>query len=138
MVDQAFQPRLDEGVVRCYMAGNRCAGFGHHKVKALVETPTARAGAGPRLYTSNADPRFQRLRRLMENEWTPQLISLLDIARSDLPAIWDADFMLGAVQSDGSDSYVLGEINVSSVHPYPIEAPAEIARRIADRFQLKL
>lgn len=138
VIDQPFQARLSEGVVRCYMAGDRCAGFGHHKVKALVDSPAGRAGAGPRLYTSNAEPRFQRLRRLMEDEWTPQLTSLLDIARGDLPAIWDADFMLGPVQTDGSDSYVLGEINVSSVHPYPDEAPAEIARRVADRLQLKL
>lgn len=138
VIDQPFQPRLSEGVVRCYMAGDRCAGFGHHKVKALIDSPAGRAGAGPRLYTSNAEPRFQRLRRLMEDEWTPQLTSLLDIARGDLPAIWDADFMLGPVQTDGSDSYVLGEINVSSVHPYPDEAPAEIARRVADRLQLKL
>ncbi|MBR0914330.1 Cj0069 family protein [Bradyrhizobium japonicum] len=137
VIDQAFQSRLSEGVVRCYMAGDRCAGFGYHKVKALVDSP-ARSEAGPRLYTSNADPRFQRLRRLMEDEWTPQLTSLLDIARGDLPAIWDADFMLGPVKADGSDSYVLGEINVSSVHPYPNEAPAEIARRVADRLQLKL
>ncbi|WP_431014889.1 Cj0069 family protein [Bradyrhizobium pachyrhizi] len=138
VIDQPFQPRLSEGVVRCYMAGDRCAGFGHHKVKALVDSPAARAEAGPRLYTSNADPRFQRLRRLMEDEWTPQLTSLLDIARGDLPAIWDADFMLGPVQADGNDGYVLGEINVSSVHPYPDEAPAEIARRVADRLRLKL
>ena len=138
VIDQAFQPRLSEGVVRCYMAGDRCAGFGHHKVKALIETPAARSEAGPRLDTPNADPRFQQLRRLMEDEWTPQLTSLLEIARDDLPAIWDADFMLGPVQADGSDSYVLGEINVSSVHPYPNEAPAEIARRIAARLQLKL
>lgn len=136
VIDQAFQPRLSEGVVRCYMAGERCAGFGYHKVKALVEAPAARSEAGPRQYTSKADPRFQRLRRLMEDEWTPQLTSLLDIARDDLPAIWDADFMLGPAQADGSDSYVLGEINVSSVHPYPSEAPTEIARRVADRLQL--
>ncbi|MCK1624196.1 Cj0069 family protein [Bradyrhizobium sp. 160] len=138
VVDQPFQPRLSEGVVRCYMAGDRCAGFGHHKVKALVDSPAARSEAGPRLYSSNADPRFQRLRRLMEDEWTPQLTSLLEIARGDLPIIWDADFMLGPVQTDGSNSYVLGEINVSSVHPYPDEAPAEIAKRVADRLQGKL
>jgi hypothetical protein len=73
----------------------------------------------------------------MEDEWTPQLTSLLDIARGDLPAIWDADFMLGPVQADGSDSYVLGEINVSSVYPFPEEAPAEIARHVVDRSRLK-
>jgi len=138
VIDQPFQARLSEGVVRCYMAGERCAGFGYHKVKALVEAPAARAEAGPRLYTSNADPRFQRLRGLMEDEWMPQLMSLLDIPRSDLPMIWDADFMLGPPGADGADSYVLGEINVSSVFPIPDEASAEIARRVADRLQTKL
>ncbi|MEK9278573.1 Cj0069 family protein [Bradyrhizobium sp. ISRA442] len=138
VIDQPFQTRLSEGVVRCYMAGDRCAGFGHHKVKALVEALAARAEAGPRLYTSKSHPRFQRLRRLMEDEWTPQLMSSLDIPISDLPMIWDADFMLGPPGTDGTDSYVLGEINVSSVFPIPDEAPAEIARRVADRLQSKL
>jgi hypothetical protein len=138
VIDQPFQPRLSEGVVRCYMAGDRCAGFGHHKVKALVDEPAARAEAGRRLYTSSAEARFQRLRRLMEDQWTPQLASLLDIPRRDLPMIWDADFMLGPPGGDGTDSYVLGEINVSSVFPMPDEAPAEIARRVAERLRSKL
>jgi hypothetical protein len=138
VIDQPFQARLSEGVVRCYMAGDRCAGFGHQKVKALLDEPAARAEAGRRLYTSNADPRFQHLRRLVEDEWTPQLTSLLDIPRRDLPMIWDADFMLGPPGHDGSDSYVLGEINVSSVFPIPDEASTEIARRVADRLRSKL
>ena len=138
VIDQPFQARLSEGVVRCYMAGDRCAGFGHQKVKALVDTPAARVAAGGRLYTSKADPRFQRLRRFMEDEWTLQLTSLLDIPRRDLPMIWDADFMLGPPGADGTDSYVLGEINVSSVFPMPDEAPAEIARRVGDRLVSKL
>src|SRR5262249_30900676 len=133
VIDQPFQARLNEGVVRCYMAGDRCAGFGHQKVKALVDAPAARAEAEQRLYTFNAAPRSQRLRRLMEDECTPQLISLLDIPRRALPMIWDADFMLGPPSADGTDSYVLGEINVSSVFPIPDEAPAEVARRVADR-----
>jgi len=137
VIDQPFQARLSEGVVRCYMVGDRCAGFGQQKVKALVDAPAARAEAGPRRYTFNGDPRFQRLRRLMEDEWMPQLTSLLNIPRRDLPMIWDADFMLGPPGAEGSDSYVLGEINVSSVYPYPDEAPAEIARRVADRLQCK-
>jgi hypothetical protein len=138
VIDQPFQSRLSEGVVRCYMAGDRCAGFGYQKVRALVEAPAARAEAGPRLYTSKADSRFQRLRRLMEGEWTPQLTSLLDIPRRDLPMIWDADFMLGPPGTDGTDSYVLGEINVSSVFPIPDEASADIARRVVDRLRSTL
>ena len=54
-------------------------------------------------------------------------------ADRSLPLIWDADFMLGPPGADGTDSYVLGEINVSSVFPIPAEASAEIARRVADR-----
>ena len=138
VVDQPFQARLTEGVVRCYMAGDRCAGFGHQKVKALVDATTARTEAGKRLYTSNSDPRFQRLRRLMEDEWTPQLTSLLNIAQGDLPMIWDADFMLGPRGADGNDSYVLGEINASSVFPIPDEAPAEITRQVAGRLRSKV
>jgi hypothetical protein len=71
----------------------------------------------------------------MEEEWTLQLTSLLGVKRSDLPMIWDADFMLGHKRADGTDSYVLGEINVSSVFPIPDAAPAEIASRVADRLR---
>lgn len=135
VIDQPFQRRLTEGVVRCYMAGDRCAGFGSQKVKALVDDENARGEAGPRGYSSNTDSRFQRLRRLMEDEWIPDLTRLLDIARGDLPMIWDADFMLGTPDADGADTYVLGEINVSSVFPFPDEAPALIAARVADRLR---
>src|SRR5262249_17675537 len=95
VIDQPFQTRLSEGVVRCYMGGDRRAGCGQQKVKALAAPPAPRAEAGPRLYTSKAEPRFQRLRRLMEDEWTPQLTSLLAIPPRNLPMIWDADLMLG-------------------------------------------
>jgi hypothetical protein len=135
VIDQPFQARLNEGVVRCYMAGDRCAGFGYQKVKALVDSPAARAEAGPRRYSSKSEPRFQHLRRLMEDKWTPQLMSLLDISPRDLPMIWDADFMLGPAGADGSESYVLGEINVSSVFPIPDEAAVDIARGVADRLK---
>jgi hypothetical protein len=74
----------------------------------------------------------------VEDEWTPQLTSALDIPRRDLPMIWDADFMLGAAGADGTDSYMLREINVSSVFPMPDEASAEIACRVADRLRSKL
>jgi hypothetical protein len=60
---------------------------------------------------------------------------LLDIPRHDLPMIWDADFMLGPPRVDGADTYVLGEINASSVFPIPGEAAVEIARRVADRLR---
>ena len=133
VVDQPFQPRLGEGVVRCYMAGDRCAGFGYHKVKALVDSPDARSEAGPRLYTSNADSRFQRLRRLMEDDWTAGMMKTLDIDEGSLPVIWDADFLYGPKDTAGADTYVLCEINASSCFAIPEEAPAAIARTVKQR-----
>jgi hypothetical protein len=37
IIDQPFQPRLPDGMIRCYMAGDRVAGFGHQYIKALIE-----------------------------------------------------------------------------------------------------
>ena len=50
-----------------------------------------------------------------------------------LPIIWDADFLYGPRSAAGEDTYVLCEINVSSVMPIPDQAPAEIARLARER-----
>jgi hypothetical protein len=71
----------------------------------------------------------------MESEWTPQMMQLLDIDAESLPIIWDADFLYGPRTPAGEDSYVLCEINISSVFPFPEQAPPEIARRVLDRLQ---
>jgi len=131
LVDQAYQPRLPEGMIRCYMAGGRLAGFGHHLVRALA--PADAGPGGPRLYSGPADPRFQRLRALMEEQWTPGLVQTLGLPPDDLPVIWDADFLLGPHDAAGQDTYVLCEINVSSVFPMPEEGPAALARTLRDR-----
>lgn len=131
LVDQAYQSRLPEGMIRAYMAADRVAGFGHHLVRALA--PADVGPGGPRLYSGPDDPRFQRLRRLMEDEWTPGLLAALSLTADDLPVIWDADFLLGAPDDEGRDTYVLCEINVSSVFPIPAEAPAALAQALCAR-----
>jgi hypothetical protein len=68
------------------------------------------------------------LRTRMESEWTPQMMQLLDIDAESLPIIWDADFLYGPRDATGQDTYVLCEINVSSVFPFPEQAAPEIAR----------
>jgi uncharacterized protein DUF6815 len=73
----------------------------------------------------------------MEQAWTPELARILDIERADLPTIWDADFLLGPKDKAGEDSYVLCEINVSSVFPIPDEAPGAIAATLARAFKLR-
>ena len=46
VIDQPSQARLSEGVVRCYMACGRCAGFGHQKVKATHRMRAPRPDRG--------------------------------------------------------------------------------------------
>jgi hypothetical protein len=67
-------------------------------------------------------PEAQRLKFKMESEWLPELQQLLKIERVQLPVLWDADFFLGPKLPSGEDSYVLCEINVSSVAPFPDSA----------------
>jgi hypothetical protein len=44
-----------------------------------------------------------------------------------MPVIWDADFLYGPRTATGDDSYVLCEINVSAVWPYPETANRQLA-----------
>ena len=75
---------------------------------------------------------FRQLRDKMENEWVPGMQALLDIPTALLPALWDADFLYGPKIEDGRDTYVLCEINVSSVAPYPDSAAPKVAAAALD------
>jgi hypothetical protein len=93
----------------------------------VVECFAITAGpAGRRLYSGPTDPRFQELKGILERDWIPQMADLLALSLVDLPVIWDADFLLGPKTAAGSDSYLLCEINASSVFPIPEEAPDAI------------
>jgi hypothetical protein len=138
VVDQPFQPRLPDGMIRCYMGADKVVGFGHQFIKALIPPPregtdSAAAQPGPRImHPASAEP-FQALKTKMETEWTPQMMAALEIDAASLPIIWDADFLYGPRTVSGEDTYVLCEINVSSVFAIPDQAPAEIARLVATR-----
>ncbi|HWD58687.1 MAG TPA: Cj0069 family protein [Stellaceae bacterium] len=138
IVDQVFQPRLPEGMIRCYMAADKVAGFGHQLIKALIPPPpegpdAPAAQPGPRIMHGPDAAPFHALRQRMEEEWVPQMLALLEIERGALPVIWDADFLYGPRTAAGEDSYVLCEINVSSCFALPDEAPAAIARLALER-----
>ena len=132
IIDQAFQPRLPEGMIRCYMAQGEVAGFGHQLIKALIPPPVSEgpeaAQPGPRIMHPPDAPAFAALRRMMEAEWTPAMQRVLDIDTASLPALWDADFLYGPRTADGEDTYVLCEINVSAVSPYPDSAAPRVAQ----------
>jgi hypothetical protein len=131
ILDQAFQPRLPEGMIRVYMTHNEVMGFGQQLIKALIP-PDPSAGPeaaqpGPRIMHPPDAPPFRALRDQVESEWVPGLQALLDIPTAALPALWDADFLYGPRTNDGADTYVLCEINVSSVAPYPDSAAPKVA-----------
>jgi hypothetical protein len=132
MIDQIYQRRLSEGMVRCYLVRDRVAGFGEQLVNALYP---AEQGApadsapqpGPRLYYPPTRADFQRLKDRLEREWLDQLCGIIGIEKAQLPILWDADFLFGEKSADGADTYVLCEINVSSVYPFPDDALGPLA-----------
>ena len=91
--------------------------------------------SGPRIMHGAEAAPFRALRALMETEWTPQMMKMLGIDAASLPIIWDADFLYGPRTVAGGDTYVLCEINVSSVFAIPDQAPAAIARLVAERLK---
>jgi hypothetical protein len=133
LIDQPFQPRLPDGMIRCYMGTDKVVGFGHQFIKALIPPPpegpdSPAAQPGPRIMHGPDAAPFQALRAKMETEWTPQMMEVLGIDHRSLPIIWDADFLYGPQTASGEDRYVLCEINVSSCFAIPEQVPAAIAR----------
>lgn len=122
MIDQAWQGRLAEGMVRAYLVEDRVTGFGQQAVNALYPTPAGQAAVqpGPRLYHGVDTPAFQALRRQLEGGWITALRERAGLSRDRLPLLWDCDFLHG----DAPGAFVLCEINVSSVSPFP---PSSIA-----------
>ena len=123
MIDQAWQPRLAEGMVRAYLVEDRVAGFGHQAVNALYPGEPGRAPQpGPRLYHGAELARFQDLRKHLETGWVQRLRERVGVPRDRLPFLWDCDFMFGERAAGAPERYVLCEINVSSVAPFPPSA----------------
>ena len=138
IIDQEYQERLPEGMIRCYLVQDKVAGFGHQAVNALFPAPagmppTAAPEPGPRLYHPPSKPEFQALKHKLEQEWLPAMQQLLAVGTQSLPILWDCDFLLGPQGADGAETYVLCEINVSSVAPYPESAVPFIVEATAAR-----
>jgi hypothetical protein len=128
MIDQAWQPRLVDGMTRAYLVRDRVVGFGHQAVNALYP---AQGGApapspGSRLYSGADDARFAGLRERLDSEWVHLLCEHTGTPADALPLLWDADFLPGA----HADAHVLCEINASSVSPYPDSAVAPLVRAV--------
>ncbi len=132
MVDQAWQPRLVEGMVRAYIVEDRVAGFGHQTVNALYPATAGESAPapGPRLYHPVDLPLFQPLRQLLETGWIEQLRQCVGLKREQLPTLWDCDFMHGEPTPEQPHRFVLCEINVSSVSPFPPSAIEPLVKAV--------
>jgi hypothetical protein len=139
MIDQPYQTRLADGMIRCYIVRDRVAGFGHQFVTALLPPPegaTQSPAPLPRLYFGPSKSEFQRIKAKLEGEWIREMQQVLGIASDDLPVLWDADFLYGPKNADGDDTYVLCEVNVSCVSPFPEEALTPLADAVAFRLSV--
>jgi len=134
LIDQPFQPRITEGLIRCYLVKGEVVGFArqypHEQSPAGDPTAPRRIFGLPAAKTMYGpdDPAFGALRASVESEWVPAMQTLVNVDDASLPALWDADFLYGPKTPSGDDTYVLCEINVSAVIPFPPEAPPKLAR----------
>jgi hypothetical protein len=147
IVDQPFQPRIAEGMIRCYVVKNEVAGFAHQWPDPPPPPPTS-SGASTTLGSpplnifglpakktmyEASEPRFTSLRAQVESDWLPAMQRLVDVDVDSLPLLWDADFLYGPKTEAGEDTYVLCEINVSSVYPFPEPVVGKLARAVVAR-----
>ncbi len=142
MIDQPYQPRLTEGMIRCYLVGTKVAGFGEQLINMLYPAPEGAPTSdaplpGPRLYYPPTRPDFQALKAKLEDQWGDELCALIGLTKAQLPVLWDADFLYGPKDANGIDTHVLCEINVSSVYPYPPSALAPLVAEMVSRVQGK-
>jgi len=125
LIDQAWQPRLVDGIVRAYLAEDRVTGFGVQAVNALHPGEPL---PGPRRYHGPELPSGQALKHQLESSWVHRLAERVGVPRERLPLLWDCDFIPGPQVPGEAERWVLCEINVSSVSPFP---PATIAPLVA-------
>jgi hypothetical protein len=135
MVEQPYQARLAEGLIRVYMTHAQVVGFAHQYPRGLLppaDASTTQTGKAFQLPSADA---YSDLRNRMESEWVPELQEILGLETHALPVIWDADFLYGAKTTSGDDTYVLCEINASSTFAFPEHAMPTVAKAAIQRIK---
>jgi len=135
LIDQAWQPRIAEGMVRAYLVEDRVVGFGLQAINALHPGV---AQPGQRLYHGPDLPELQPLKQRLETQWVGLLCERLGLTRERLPLLWDCDFMFGEPTApDVPQPCILCEINVSSVAPFPSSAIAPLVAAVQTRLRAR-
>jgi hypothetical protein len=138
LIEQAWNDHLVNGMVRCYLSGNKVAGFGYQEINALYQLPTQETKTylppSKRYYFTQNCGLFSDLKDIMENSWVPQLQKSQSITNELMPVIWDADFFINHINSNTAiGKYSLCEINVSCVSPFPPSAIDFIIQEVMDK-----
>jgi len=127
-------------MIRCYLVGDRVMGFGEQLVNALYPAPPGARPEeaprpGPRLYYPPTRDDLQGLKVRLESTWLPELCASESLDVDDLPVIWDVDFLHGPGTDEDEADFVLCEINVSSVFPFPDQALQPLAGEVLRRLR---
>jgi hypothetical protein len=128
MVEQPYQPRLADGMIRVYLSHDTVVGFAHQYPRAFLDPEIATSLPTEKRFLEPTTERFRPLRERMESEWVGELQRITGVGRDELPVIWDADFLHGA-----DDDYVLCEINASSTFAFPEFAMPAVANAACAR-----
>lgn len=136
-IDQAWNPNIINGMVRCYVSGYKVAGFGYQEVNALYPVTGALfKKPSQRFYYSENYGLFRDLRNIMENSWIKRLQEISEIKSEMLPVIWDADFFINTInEGNPAKKYSLCEINASCVSPFPESAVPFIIEEVRNRIK---
>ena len=141
MIDQEYQVRLPEGMIRCYLVHDRVVGFGHQAINALFPAPpgappTEAPQPGRRLYHPATKPEFQALKHKLEHEWVPAVQQLLEINTENLPILWDCDFLFGPKERKAVKTPMcFAKSTLARVAPYPESAVSYVVDATAVRIQ---
>lgn len=123
LIDQPWNEYMINGMVRCYLSGNKVVGFGYQEINSFYELDGHAIEPSKRYYFTENCGLFRDLRDIMEKRWVPELKEKLSIETEKLPLIWDADFFINLANSPSpKGKYTLCEINVSCVSPFPPSA----------------
>jgi hypothetical protein len=136
VIDQPFAKRLAEGMIRAYFVEREVVGFARQRpsVEANAPAPERVLGmpAAKTMYPAT-ESEFAALRARLDREWVPRMQELIGVTDELLPMLWDADFLYGPATESGADTYMLCEINVSCVIPFPDDVPHKLAEAVRRR-----
>jgi len=124
IIDMPFMPRIVEGEVRVLMLRRTPIYVVHKKPAQTADAFSATLFSGAQ-YTYQEPEEWPELMGLMDKNLDTMIDKLGGYA---IPLLWTADFMLDTLP-DGSDTYVLGEINASCVG---FTTHLELAEKVAD------